>query len=343
MSQSANGSGVAQPVLPASAARISFGVGAPAHASLVIRYLRETSLLAVETRPLASGIDAVEVKTHPESTHIACSLQVDGAPVRDLRYSVECGDAIAPVARHFIVIGAMKAGTTTLFQTLARHPAICRTWVEHPGSGTSKEINYFQTLFSKGDTPLHYDWRFPFDAARHAWTLDVSTGYAKLPGSRPVAARIASLGAETKLAYILREPVDRIESQIAHTLRGGGEVRNLQHCIRVSRYAWHLDNFTARLSRDQILLLDFAQLRRRPGAVLDQLCDFLEIDRFVTRAGVHNKRIVDYRLSAAQRTEFAEAVRPDVQRLVDKYEFEPAEKWLRGWNRPRFRLPRFRQ
>jgi hypothetical protein len=330
-------------VVPACNVRIRFEPVATKQASLVVRHLRGDSEIARECRPLAPGAAALDVKTHPESTHVACALQVDGTPVRDASFSVVCGEPIAPTGKHFIVVGAMKAGTTTLFQTLARHPAICRTWVEHPGSGTSKEINYFQTLFNRDDTPLHYDWRFPFDASRHAWTLDVSTGYAKLPGSRPVAARIASLGAQTKLAYILREPVDRIESQIAHTLRGGGEVRNLHHCIRVSRYAWHLDHFTARLPREQILLLDFAQLRRRPGAVLDQLCDFLEIDRFVTHTGVHNKRVVDYRLTAAQRTEFAEAVRPDVQRLIEKYDFEPAEKWLRGWERPRFWLPRFRR
>ena len=30
------------------------------------------------------------------------------------------------------------------------------------------------------------DWRFPFDPAMHAWTLDVSPNYAKLPRTRNV-------------------------------------------------------------------------------------------------------------------------------------------------------------
>ena len=109
----------------------------------------------------------------------------------------------------------MKAGTTTLFHLLAQHPAICRTYAEFPGASDWKEINYFQKLYKKGDTALHYDWRFPFDAARHEWTLDVSTNYAKLPIGEDVPSRIAAIGGQTKLAYILREPVDRIESNLA--------------------------------------------------------------------------------------------------------------------------------
>src|SRR5690606_5723680 len=100
-----------------------------------------------------------------------------------------------------------------------------------------KEINYFRRLYRKGDTALHYDWRFPFDPSIHKWTLDVSPGYARWPGSKWVPMRIASLGGTTKLAYILREPVDRIESHIAHTLQTGAEMKSLKHYIRTSCYA----------------------------------------------------------------------------------------------------------
>lgn len=324
-------------------ARIALGVAAPEMAILVIRYLNDERLLARECRPVAAGADTVDIKTHPDATGISCSLQVAGEPIEETQFHVECGDDITPVGRHFIVIGAMKAGTTTLFNMLAQHSAICRTWVEVPGVGTSKEINYFSNEFRKGDAPVRYDWRFPFDASRHAWTLDASTNCTKLPGSRPVPARIASLGAATKLVYILREPVDRIESQMAHVMRGGAEVRSPQHCIRVSRYALHLDKFAAHFPRDDILLLDFEQLRRDPGAIVDQVCDFLGIERFVTPADVHNRRTVRFKLSAAQRDEFAQAVRPDVQRLISDYGFEPAAKWLQEPKRSRLRLPRFRQ
>jgi hypothetical protein len=324
-------------------ARITFGVAAPEMAILVIRYLNDEGLLARECRPVAVGADTIDIKTHPDATGISCSLQVAGEPIEETRFHVECGDDITPVGRHFIIIGAMKAGTTTLFNMLAQHSAICRTWVEVPDVGTSKEINYFRNEYRKGDAPVRYDWRFPFEASRHAWTLDASTNYTKLPGSRPVPARIATLGAETKLVYILREPVDRIESQMAHLMRDVAEVRSPQHCVRLSCYAQHLDKFAAHFSGDDILLLDFEQLRQDPGAIIDQVCDFLGIERFVTRAEVHNKRSVRFKLTAAQRDEFAQAVRPDVQRLIDVYGFEPASKWLQEPKRSRLKLPPFRE
>jgi hypothetical protein len=192
-----------------------------------------------------------------------------------------------------------------------------------------KEINYFRHLYRKGDTALHYDWRFPFDTATHSWTLEVSPNYAKWPMSRGVPARIASVGGETRLAYILRNPVDRIESQFAHKLRQDGKAPRMRHCIDISRYAMQLDKFMARFKQDHILLLDFEQLRRDPAGILGQICDFLAIDRFVAHSVVHNTRGIRFRLDGRERAELAEALRPDVQRLISVHGFRPAETWLR--------------
>ena len=317
------------PVRAACHARISFDIASPRRAEIIIEHLRVRKLLARECRPLAVGASALEIKTHPDASHIVCLLQVDGEPIDGVRFNVDCGRCIEPTPRNFIVIGAMKAGTTTLFELLAQHPALCRTWAQLPGVSSTKEINYFRKLYRKGDTPLHYDWRFPFDATRHAWTLDVSPSYAQWPASRAVPARIASLGGQTKVAYILREPIDRIESHLAHTLRDGGKITNLKHHIRTSRYAMQLDKFTAHIERDDILLLDFEQLRRNPDVILAQICDFLAIERFASRTVIHNRRSIEFRLDARQRAELAEAVRPDVQRLISLYGFRPAERWLR--------------
>ena len=162
----------------------------------------------------------------------------------------------------------------------------------------------------------------------HAWTIDVSTNYAKLPIGKAVPRRIGALGGETKLAYVLREPVDRIESNCAHTLRNKGKMPNLDICIRTSSYAEQMDRFTAHIPRENILLLDFNQLQRDPAAIQTQVCDFLGIDRFVAHTVVHNTRGVDFQLDAAQRAELADVLRPDVRRLINHYDFKPAEGWL---------------
>jgi hypothetical protein len=331
------------PVRAACHARISFDIDSPRRAEVLIDHLRVRKLLARELRPLAIGTGFLEIKTHPDASHIKCTLQVDGHPIDGGRFRVDCGQDIEPTPRNFIVIGAMKAGTTTLFELLAQHPALCRTWAELPGVSVPKEINYFHDLYRKGDTPLHYDWRFPFDSANHAWTLDVSPSYAKWPASKAVPARIASLGGRTKLAYILREPIDRIESHLAHTLHHHGKTANLDKCIRTSCYALQLDKFMEHIERDDTLLLDFEQLRRKPAVVLAQICDFLAIDRFASRSVIRNRRGIEFRLDASQRAELAEAVRPDVQRLINVYGFKPAEKWLRKSALRRIGLSAFRR
>lgn len=312
-----------------SHARVDFDIVPPARSLLIIEHLNGEELLARECQPLTHGVNAQEFKTHPDASHIACSLKANDHIVDGVQFHVDCGRSIEPIARQFIVIGAMKAGTTTLFELLAQHPAICRTWAQTPGVSNTKEINYFRHLYREGNTPLHYDWRFPFDAATHAWTLDVSPNYAQWSARKPVPARIASIGGETKLAYILREPVDRIESHIAHKLRDSGEARNFRHFIRTSRYAMQLDKFITHFERDKILLLDFEKLCGNPAAVLTEVCDFLDIEPFDARTVVHNRRSIGFRLKTGQRSELAEAIRPDVQRLISVYGFKPAETWLR--------------
>jgi hypothetical protein len=318
------------PVKPASHARIGFDIPAPRGAQLIIEHLCVEQLLARECRPLSAGDTALEIKTHPEASHIACALRAGDQAIKGVQFDVDCGQCIEPTARNFIVIGAMKAGTTTLFELLAQHPALCRTWAELPGVSSTKEINYFRNLYRDDDSQLHYDWRFPFDPARHAWTLEASPGYTKWPASKSVPARIASLGGNTRLAYILREPIDRIESHLAHMLYNGRNIKRIKHCIRASSYALQLDKFIAHIERNDILLLDFEQLRQDPLAILEQISDFLGIDRIDSQSVIHNKRGIDFQLDASRRAEITEALRPDVQRLISVYGFKPAEAWLPG-------------
>jgi hypothetical protein len=316
------------PVRAGSRALVTFNIPAPPWVQLVVEHLHDGQLLARERRPLKFGSRSLEIKTHPEASHVVCSLKVGDRMTTGVDFDVACGERIEPTGKNFIVVGAMKAGTTTLFNLLKQHPALCQTYAELPGSSFVKEVNYFNRLYREGDTDLHYDWRFPFDPAKHAWTLDVSPNYAKLPRTKAVPRRIAALAGDTKLVYILRNPVDRIESNLAHRLRTKGKLQNLKRCIRTSRYAWHMELFTEHIPRDDILLLDFHQLKNDPAAAQLLICDFLGIDQFTTKTGVHNLRGVDFQLDASQRAELAETLRPDVELLINRYGFEPAKRWL---------------
>lgn len=107
-------------------------------------------------------------------------------------------------ARHLIVPGAQKSGTTSLYSYLAGHPEL--------QSSRSKEPDYFsneQTMSQRA-----YDEFFP-DANGTATTrFEASTSYLYHPD---VPERIkAHLGDDVKFLIILRNPIDRAISAYWH-------------------------------------------------------------------------------------------------------------------------------
>ena len=102
---------------------------------------------------------------------------------------------------HFLVIGAMKSGTTTLYRDLESHAGV--------------------SLFEKEGSPLLRD-----TAAREygrgfrgegRLRGDVSTHYTMRPQYENAAERAAGLlGPETKVLYIVRDPVRRAVSHFLH-------------------------------------------------------------------------------------------------------------------------------
>jgi hypothetical protein len=84
----------------------------------------------------------------------AAAALVDGAAgptVNDGKTSVQ-PESIAPCKASFIIIGAMKGGTTSLYHYLVQHPCIA--------SARNKELHYFDLRFHTHD--LYWYWRrFP--------------------------------------------------------------------------------------------------------------------------------------------------------------------------------------
>lgn len=108
----------------------------------------------------------------------------------------------------FLVIGAMKCGTTTLYRDLIASPAV---------HVPDKEIN-FLTL-DAADLPGASDaYARLFRKARGGQSCgDISTTYSMLPRHRGIAERARRLlGPAVKIVYLVREPVSRAVSHHAH-------------------------------------------------------------------------------------------------------------------------------
>jgi hypothetical protein len=176
----------------------------------------------------------------------------------------------------FLVIGAMKAGTTTLYDHLSRHPEV--------GMSREKETDFLLggTAWAKGES--WYRGQFP--AGRRIYG-EASPNYTKREAFGGVPERAAALIPAARLVFLARDPVERAASQYRHALFHGvalplpealSGTAQMQHLIDTSRYAAQLDPWLAHYRRDDLLVLSFERLVEAPGAVLAELAAFLGID-----------------------------------------------------------------
>jgi len=182
-------------------------------------------------------------------------------------------------ADHFlIIIGAMKCGTTTLYNQLAEHPQVCGC--------ARKEPNFFSHDDVHRRGPKWYRSLWDFDATRHKVALEASTNYSKHQSFPDTTERIASVDAEFKFVYLVRDPIDRIESHYTHGLAtqwGSGAsidegVHLDDHLLDVSRYASQLGRYRDRFGRDAIFIVRFDDLKTRPDEVIRDVLKFAGID-----------------------------------------------------------------
>ncbi|MDJ0702678.1 MAG: sulfotransferase domain-containing protein [Leptolyngbyaceae cyanobacterium MO_188.B28] len=202
-----------------------------------------------------------------------------------------------------LIIGAMKCGTTSLFSYLSQHPMIsaCRR----------KEAFYFSDddKFSRG-----FEWYqdlWDWDSNVHKIALEASVDYTRIPYFPNVAERISALEGQAnfKFIYLMRNPLDRIESHYTHGRAAGWAVTNQplseeigSELLAPSQYARQLEEYYKRFPHENILLLNFEELKLEPHGLLKRVCEFLDIDQDFEFQGldqVHNanrQRIADERL-----------------------------------------------
>jgi hypothetical protein len=175
--------------------------------------------------------------------------------------------AIPPDA-YLMLIGAMKSGTSTLFDLLSLHPNVCPSAVKEP--------EYFSENQGHGLAVDRYQDLWAFDPSVHTYALEASTGYAKFPREPRVAERIHAHGLNPVFLFIVRNPFHRIESDYNWS-RGR---RWFDPAVAVtadrytdfSRYFAQLEPYRVRFGRERIEIVDFELLAADPDALLADLC-----------------------------------------------------------------------
>src|SRR5437867_237452 len=98
----------------------------------------------------------------------------------------------SPVLPNFLLIGAMKAGTTSLYQYLRSHPNVFMA--------SPKELHYFS---HRREASL--DWyKAHFSAANAAAAVgEASASYTTYPECESVPERIADVMPDIRLLYLI--------------------------------------------------------------------------------------------------------------------------------------------
>ena len=167
----------------------------------------------------------------------------------------------------FLIIGAQKCGTTSLYGYLTEHPCV------HPAS--DKEIGYFDRFYGRGVE--WYRAQFPsrlrkyyerVARGRSFLTGEASSGYVLNPNA---LARIAAVLPNVKLILVQRNPVDRAYSHYQHTTRMGVETLPFAEALAAeperTRDAWQL--MLDGVDYPDLTLARFAYLRT--GLYADQV------------------------------------------------------------------------
>lgn len=179
----------------------------------------------------------------------------------------------------FIVIGAMKCGTSTVCAYLEDHPDIFMV--------PKAEPNFFShdENFARGA-----DWYESFFAGQEGSHLrgEGSNAYASGQMFPHSATRMAAYKPDLKLIYIVRHPVERIVSAwIQNRIDMGDKIpATLDQAVREmperylgqSLYWQNLSRYRALFSDNQIHIGFMENMKADPNAFFAKICSFLGME-----------------------------------------------------------------
>jgi hypothetical protein len=226
----------------------------------------------------------------------------------------------------FFIIGAQKAGTTSLYHYLASHPDVYAT--------AQKEPRFFLAPNPTPRARREYAALFAGRTSQR-WVFEASTGYSRYPARPGVPGRIREMAPNARFIYLLRHPVERVLSAYRHNLAQGRERRPIREALRDdgwdyldrSRYHMQLQQYLAVFPRDRILVLFFEDLVERQRQTLNRVFRFLEISADVNLSTA-GKRFNDSSTKRVPGTLLrALSAIPGYERLPARVRKYCAERW----------------
>lgn len=234
----------------------------------------------------------------------------------------------------FLIIGAQKAGTTSLYEYLKQHPAL-------QSNITAKEVHFFDEQYDKG---LAW-YRSNFPAKEEGKLYYEASPYYLF---HPVAPeRVAGDLPDAKLIALLRNPIDRAYSSYQHQVRAGRETLSFEEAVEKEterlegeeakiiadpnylsynhrkfsyvargKYIDQIKNWNRYFKKEQMLILESEAFWQDPDATFDEIFNFLGIDQAPIKAAKkHNTGNYKTSLEPVMRAKLAELYRPYNEKL----------------------------
>ncbi len=186
---------------------------------------------------------------------------------------------------NFLYIGPDKAGSSWLHEVLLQHPQIFLT--------SAKDLYFFDRYYDKG-----VDWyrsHFRQATPRHDIVGEVCQDYLFHPEA---AVRIYNDLDSVRLMVTLREPAARAFSSYLYMLKHGEDVGTFRQALHSrpellehGRYGTALQRFLRHFPRDSIHIALFDDLQRDPQRFVDDVTDWLSVDRMELEEGLLSARL----------------------------------------------------
>ena len=223
----------------------------------------------------------------------------------------------------FIIIGAQRCGTTSLFNYIIQHPSVKKPLY--------KEIHFFDNYY--GAYNLGFSWyrgHFPFNIFSHLKTntqnprfiTGEATPYYMFHPLCPL--RIKEALPDVKLIAILRNPVERAYSHYQHSVREGYETMSFKEALEKetarlkserekilsipdyysfnhNRYSYlsrgiyinQLQNWRKYFPKEQILILRSEDLFYDLSTIYNRLLEFIGLSQYALKRQI-NYNVGDY-------------------------------------------------
>lgn len=202
---------------------------------------------------------------------------------------------------NFIIIGAAKAGTSSIFQYLVQHPQIYGCPIKEPSffAFAGESVNYSgpgDYLFNQSVVTTYDAYESLFDGVTNEFAIgEASVVYLN---NKKAAVNIKRYVPRAKIIVVLRNPVDRAISSYSHLVRDGFESmgslsealaveelriqNNWQHLWQYQRLGFYCDalrNYFSLFPREQIAVYTYDALTKDPQGLLTEIYAFLGVDQ----------------------------------------------------------------